>query len=137
MYAIRSYYECLTAALTRQQGEGPGHVDAVQPVRARAGQRRGTEGDKRPIGLQLLESPSYRRWIQIVDEATQHGLAFGLGHLEVVDDLVDQQLAFPIRITGMNDDIGLFEPALQHLELLLAAGTGYQQPLLRHSYNFV
>ena len=57
-----------------------------------------------------------------------HLLPLRFGNRQIVDDLIHQQLPFPIGITGMHQLIGLFEQLFQDLQLFLAAAARLELP---------
>ena len=118
------------AGLAPKQGVGAGHVDAIEPVCAAAGQRRHRQRHELLVVPQLVEGAAHRGGIEITDEAALHRL--GLGIAEEVDHLVHQQLPFPVRVTGIDHAVGLLDEPLDHGKLAPGLGLGHQLPLARH-----
>ncbi|MNH11421.1 hypothetical protein D3C79_709340 [compost metagenome] len=116
-----------TAPLAPEQGVGPGHVDAIEPVGAAAGQRRDRQRHELLVVPQLVEGPAHRRRVEVADEAALHRL--GLGIAEKVDHLVHQQLPLPVRIAGIHHAVGLLDQPLDDGELGPGLGLGHQLPL--------
>lgn len=93
------------------QGVKTGQVDAVQPVRALPGQGRMREPTELAVVFGRLDGPGYGRGRQVID---QYPLDRRLG-ANVPNDLVYQQLTFPVRVARVNNRCGLPDKRLKHL----------------------
>ena len=82
--------DALIADLATLQGKGPGHIDAIEPICPRAGQRRGGQRRELSIIAQLPQGTDDGAGIEIVNQATLNRRAFGALNTQVIDDLVNQ-----------------------------------------------
>ena len=72
---------------------------------------------KLTIVLGSLDGLCHGRRSQVVDQDSLHRT----GGTGVADDFVHQQLAFPVRIAGVDNGLRLADQRLQYLELLAYA----------------
>ncbi len=131
LYATNRQHS-LIAGITPENGVGAGHVDAIQPVGASAGQRRHAQRDKLAIRAQAVNRPLNRLWVEVVNQATLHLLALFRRQLQVVQHLIDQQLPFSIRVARVNHFLRLAKQALDDVQLFGDRRFWLQLPLFRN-----
>ncbi len=127
----------LIARVAPEDGVGAGHVDTVQPVRARAGQRRDAQRNKFAVGAQARDRTLHRLRVEVVDQAALHLLTLFRRQFKIVQHLIHQQLSFPVRVTRVHDFIGFMQEALDHVELFGHRRSGLQSPFFRHDGQIV
>ena len=114
----------LLALLLVGQGIKTGKINAVEPVRPLAGEGGMRQAAKLTIVLGSLDGLCHGRRSQVVDQDSLHRT----GGTGVADDFVHQQLAFPVRIAGMDNGLRPADQRLQYLELLAYAVLGHHLP---------
>ncbi|CCK14062.1 hypothetical protein BN136_72 [Cronobacter universalis NCTC 9529] len=122
----------LIARVLPEQRPGARHVNAVQPVGAGAGERRGAERHELAVLSQLIDGALHRLRVEIVNQATTHLLALFRGQLQVVEHFVHQQLPFAIRVACVNNLLRLAQQLFNHIELLCDRRFRLKLPLFRH-----
>ncbi|MNH08507.1 hypothetical protein D3C73_894300 [compost metagenome] len=119
----------IITGITPQNGVGTGHVDAIQPVGAGTRQGGDTKWDKVAIVTQPFDSALHRLRVEIVDQATADAVAFFRRQRQIVQHLIHQQLAFPVRVTGMHHFIGLVQQLFDGIKLFADRRPWLQLPL--------
>ncbi|CCJ97842.1 hypothetical protein BN130_327 [Cronobacter malonaticus 507] len=122
----------LVARVLPEQRPGARHVNAVKPVRAGAGERRGAERHKLAVLAQLVDSALHRLRVEIVNQAAAHLLALFRGQLQVVEHFIHQQLPFAIRVACVNNLLRLAQQLFNHVKLLCDRRFRLELPLFRH-----
>ena len=102
----------LVARRTAEDGVEPGHVDAVEPIGALSADGRVVEAAELRVRLKGAERLANGGGIEVADEDPIDGASVA----EEVEDLVDEQLALPIRVAGVDDDVDAREERLDGLE---------------------
>ncbi|RMU76895.1 hypothetical protein ALP24_05669 [Pseudomonas syringae pv. aptata] len=102
------------------QGAGAGHVEPVQLITDAAGQCLLEQTVKLAVVAQAVQRFAGGIGVHVVDQDAfdRRGVA------EMHQDLVDQQLAFVVRVTGVDDFRGATDQLLDHFELVASARNG-------------
>ena len=102
----------VVAAAAAEHRVEAGHVEAVEPIGALAADSGVVEWFELGVGLNGAERLAHRRRVHIGDE-----YAIGFAAVaEVDEDLVDEQLALPVGVAGVDDDGRSREEGLDVLE---------------------
>ena len=125
----------LIAGVAPQQGIGPGHIDAVQPVGARPRQRRHAKRHKLAVSAQAVDRPLNRLRVEIVYQTALHLLTLLRRQLQVVEHLIHQQLPLTVGVAGVDNLLGLAEQALDDIQLFGDRRFWLQLPFLRHNWQ--
>ena len=110
------------------QGIGPGQIHADEPVGAAAGQGRFLEMDEIAVAAQIVEGFVDALLVEGIQEDPFDRLLIA----DVIEDLIDEQLPFPVRVTGVDDsiDVGVGDEVRNDLELVLTGQADQELPLL-------
>ena len=106
---------------------GPAEVDADEPVGPFAGKSGFIQRLVFLVVLDGIEGPFHADVIFGIDEET-----FNFSVIIVIFQyFVDEQLAFPVRVAGMDDDVGFLEELSQARQEVFLIGGGQELPVFR------
>ena len=111
------------------EGKGTGGVHADEPVGAAPGQSRFLEVQKVPVVAEIGQGFANALLIQGVEENPFDRLFVAY----VVEDFIDEELPFPVRVTGVDDAVGFADEFCNDLELVLAVRAYEEFPIRRNN----